>query len=479
MLDQRLELAPAESAPIYDDRQWEDICQFHPKQALATAAADHYLFTLFGGSRGPGKSRWLRWWLLRFLLQAHTLLGLTGVRAGLFCEDYPQLRDRQISKIRIEFPPYMGTLKETASDGLAFYLGEGYGSGILALRNLDDPSKYQSAEFAAIGVDELTKNPVTTFNTLRGSLRWPGIARTPFVAASNPGSIGHLWVKQYWIDRIYPPEMQHLASEFAFVKALATDNPSLDESYWDMLNSLPPDLARAWVLGDWNVFAGQAFGGFTARHVVEPFELPRHFPKWRAVDWGFRNPWCCLWLARDPDIGRIIVYRELYQDLLTDRQQAAMILDNSPKGEAAKITDADPSMWATKNKDGVTFSTADEYRAGGVVLTKADNDRMGGKRKIDTLLMDLPDGKPGLIVFSTCENLVRTLPALPYDTVHVEDVDTAAEDHGYDALRYGLTRVTPRPRKLPTVGEMSVRDAILARARLGGNGSGNLRSNDL
>jgi nitrate reductase beta subunit len=104
-------------------------------------------------------------------------------------------------------------------------------------------------------------------------------------------------------------------------------------------------------------------------------------------------------------------------------------------------------MWTKKNFEDKTFSTFDEYAAEGVPLTKADNDRMTGKRKVSTLLEDLDDGRPGLIVFSNCVNLIRTLPALPYDKTRVEDVDTAAEDHAYDGLRYGLTQIVPRPRK--------------------------------
>lgn len=461
------------------DVTWAELCQWLPKQDIATAAADTYKYTLYGGARGPGKSRWLRWYLLRFLLQAYSVLHLSNVHVGLFCEDYRQLADRQISKIRFEFPAELGRVKQTDTDGLAFFLGPEWGGGVLCLRNLDDPSKYQSAEFAAIGVDELTKNPVETFNVLRGSLRWPGIEHAPFLAGTNPGSIGHLWVKAYWIDRVYPAELEPVRNEFAFVKALPSDNPYLGQDYWDMLNTLPPDLARAWVKGDWDVFAGQAFSGWSDRNICEPFELPKHFPKWRAVDWGHRNPFCAGWLALDPDIGRIYVYRELYETELTDRQQAAMIRESSPLSEKINITLADPSMWAKKNKDGVVFTTADEYRKNGIILTQADNDRLIGKRKVDNLLMNLPDGLPGLIVFSTCTNLIRTLPALPYDDVNVEDVDSASEDHAYDMLRYGLSRVNPKPRK-PAPGDvLSVKDALLAKIRPGLAHTGGLRSRDL
>jgi hypothetical protein len=85
-----------------------------------------------------------------------------------------------------------------------------------------------------------------------------------------------------------------------------------------------------------------------------------------------------------------------------------------------------------------------------VQLTQADNNRLNGKRKIDRLLEDLPDGKPGLLVFETCSNLIRTLPAMAYDKRHPEDIDTTQEDHAVDALRYALTSLregSPRQEK--------------------------------
>lgn len=471
----------ARNPPPTEDVDWDDLCNFTPKQLIASDAAETHLFTLFGGARGPGKSRWLRWWLVRFLVVVFEQLHLPGVRAGLFAENYPELRDRQISKIKIEMPLWLGEVKETQADGLGFFLRPEWGGGMLALRNLDDPSKYQSAEFAAIGVDELTKNTVDVFNILRGSLRWPGIPRAPFVAATNPGSIGHLWVKNYWVDRQYPPELEQLAAEFAFVPALPRDNPHLPAGYWAQLNTLPPDLARAWVEGDWNVFMGQAFSGWTARNVSEPFEIPRTWRRWRAIDWGYRNPFCCLWLARDPDIGRVIVYRELYETGLTDPQQAAAITDASPKIEKIAVTYADPAMWAKKNVRGIVTSSADEYRLNKVVLTEGDNNRLEGKRKVDRMLMPMLDGLPGLIVFNTCTNLVRTLPALPYDELQTEDVDTDSEDHAYDALRYGLSRVEPRPAPPKSPALQDVKDALVARLRpgLARVGAGGLGSKDL
>ncbi len=365
------------------------------------------------------------------------------MRVGLFCEDYPSLEGRQISKIEAEFPRSWGELRDSKKTGLGFYLNQKLGSGVIQLLNLDDVSKYQSFEFAVIGIDELTKNALRVFNILRGSKRWPGISRTYFLAGTNPGGRGHLWVKNYWIDHKYPKEMMPLAKEFAFIRALPSDNPYLDQSYWDELNTLPPDLYKAWVLGDWNVFEGQALTGWNEEiHVIDPFDIPDNWLRWRAVDWGWANPFCCLWFAKSPDIGRTYVYRELYLTGLTDQQQARLIKDNTPPDEHINLTYADPSMWAKKNYEGMMTSTAEEYLKEGIALTRADNDRLSGKRKVDRLLGNLADGKPGLQFFRSCINSIATLPALPRDEHNVEDVDTSAEDHAYDALKYGLTNTS-------------------------------------
>lgn len=435
---------------IGDRLETINVLGFTPRQAEAWAQLASHRFLLYGGARGGGKSRFLRWGGIGLLMD-HAAAGRRGVVGALFCSTYPELRDRQVSKIDMEFPKWLGDLRDSQQFGLAFHVAEEYGGGVLQLRNLDDPSKYKSSEFAFILIDELTQiaDPAV-FHTLRGSLRWAGVRRPQFIAASNPDGPGNLWVRQLWIERDYPPELQPLADEFCFVQSLPTDNPHLDDSYWQDLKTLPPDLRRAWLEGDWYVFSGQAFKSWrTERHIIKPFEIPKHWLRFRGIDWGYASPFCCLWIARNPDNGRVVVYRELYGKELTDRQQARMIADLTPQDERISTSYADPSMWARSTLDNVT-STADQYLAAGVQLTQADNNRLNGKRKIDRLLEDLPDGKPGLLVFETCSNLIRTLPAMAYDKRHPEDIDTTQEDHAVDALRYALTSLregSPRQEK--------------------------------
>ena len=86
-------------------------------------------------------------------------------------------------------------------------------------------------------------------------------------------------------------------------------------------------------------------------------------------------------------------------------------------------------------------------------MSKANNDRLGGKRAVNRMLADGPDGKPLLQVFDCCENFIRTFPLLVRDEGKPEDVDTDGEDHAYDALRYLLTNYRFRERDEDTGSE--------------------------
>ncbi len=279
--------------------------------------------------------------------------------------------------------------------------------------------------------------------------------RKPFaVLTANPGGIGHDYymrlfdledehAEHYKVKHLLNPNNQY--SDTYFIPSYIADNEiglERDPDYEKRLRERDPDLAEAYIKGNWHIFSGMAFREWNREiHVVEPFEIPWSWPKWRAVDWGYAEPACCLWLARDIDSGRVYVYREWYQAGMTDRQQATTIATYSPSEEGVSITFADPSMWVSKNVDGKISSGADEYRKNGVPLWKADNNRLNGKKKVHGLLANLADGKPGLVFFSNCVNSIRTIPKLARSTANAEDVGGSQEDHAYDCLRYGLSNV--------------------------------------
>lgn len=315
---------------------FSELCGFFDKQWNATQIADAHRYTLYGGSRGPGKSYWLRWYQLRRLMRWGAQ-GYKHVRVGLFCEDYPSLVERQVSKIAVEFPSWLGEIKDTRNDGLCFFLKPRYGSGKIALRNLDDPSKYQSAEFAGIAIDELTKNRETVFDMLRGSLRWPGIKDTYFVAASNPNGVGQRWARAYFVERSLPDNLKGKEDQFAFVPGSPRDNPHLDTSYWEMLDTLPDKLRQAWRDGNWYVtFEGVVYAEFGAENLTDdepdpnlPFEL--------AVDDGYIDPRAILFIQRTST--RILVFDELYHSKHLGETCVREVLDKCIAMAGKKLPD--------------------------------------------------------------------------------------------------------------------------------------------
>lgn len=228
--------------------KFSELAKFLPKQKEAQEASKRFKFTLYGGSLGSGKSYWLRWMMVYWLVKLYAKTGQKGIRAGLFCEDYPSLNDRHLSKVKYEFPAWLGRYNQQFHE---FTLAPEYGSGVIAFRNLDDPEKYLSVEFAIMGVDEINRNQVVTFRELRKRLRWAGIKDVRFLAACNP--IGEAWVKNWWVKRMFPPE-ENEQYEFVFVPALPTDNPYLDASYYKSLESLPENQRKAFLEGNWDAF---------------------------------------------------------------------------------------------------------------------------------------------------------------------------------------------------------------------------------
>ncbi len=410
------------------------------------------------------------------------LLEIPGAAAVLFRRSFPDLSraDGPIRSLREEIPRELGTYN--ANDRLWTF----HNGSTLELAHLgrdEDVTKYQGAAYQLIVWEEATQFTEYQFLYMMSRLRAAGSVAalmaakdiTPrVILTTNPGGVGHAWVKARYVDP-YPAGKAWRPAPNAddpnpgtrlFIPAYVTDNPHVDPGYIDRLNRLDPDTRRALRDGDWDVYAGQRFRHFRRDiHVIEPEELPLSLggtPRGVGVDYGLDAPFCALWGAVLPD-GLVVVYRELYQAGLTAAQQADAIADAEVEGErlprrGRPIPIAlDPSTWARSphhpasvKGPGVTVggidpdtpppgSIAAAYTDvfGGEVV-KARNDRLAGVAGVSDKLRVRPDGLPRLLIYSTCRNLIRTLPALPRDPRRVEDVDTRAEDHAFDALKYLL-----------------------------------------
>jgi len=448
-----------------------DVAKFTPRQLEVCAALDDfYKYILYGGALGGGKSYLLRWIAVRILMKIYAKYGLTMVPVMLACEDYPTLKDRQISKIVREFPPWLGKYHDDhKAYGKCFILAPEYGSGIICLRNLDDPSKYQSAEFAAILVDELTKNRIETFTDLRMRCRWPGIPdeECPFIGGTNPGGIGHNYCKAYWISKVYPPEFIHpidYRNAFKFIPSKAEDNPHLDKAYWQMLNTLPEHLRKAFRDGSWDIFQGQAFTFMREYHVTKALPIPKHAPIYTTFDWGFGAPFAWGWWWVDAD-GRGYRFSEFYGWNGTPNQglrwEDSRIADEIIKREVElskrydisfhnAIRKAGPDCFQKKpdyKGGGQGPSTAEVFASRGLYLSPGDPRRelkirqFRERLKIPVDAQGKQNGLPMLMVYEECDQFIRTIPDIVVHPNNPEDVDDKGEDHIYDeACHFAMAR---------------------------------------
>jgi hypothetical protein len=377
-----------------------------------------------------------------------------GVQIGYFRRTYPELTgpDSAVPKAYEIFR----TLASANNDGKDWHFENGSEVYFRYCQSEKDVYTYQSQAFDILIIDEATSFTWMIVDYLltrnRTTAKVNNLVKPFAVFLSNPGNVGHVWYSQLF-DVLKEHGEHHQAKELTnpngklsktyFIPAFLDDNiigVSRDPGYEDRLMERDADVAKALRYGDWTVFAGQAFRAWNPeKHKIRQFEIPAHWPKWRATDWGEAAPFCTLWLTKDLDTSRVFVYREVYQRNMTDAQQARLIKESTPPDERIKLHYADPSMWSEKNLRGLVGSSATEYAAEGVPLIKANNDRIQGKRTISRLLADLPDGRPGLQVFETCDNLCKQMGTLVSSKKNPEDVDTTQEDHAYDTLRYGLT----------------------------------------
>jgi hypothetical protein len=302
------------------------------------------------------------------------------------------------------------------------------------------------------GVEECGNypNPEPIFK-LFGALR----GNSPqLILTFNPGGSGHHWLKEKFIKpapkgwKILQWELGNGKKvDYIYIPSRVHDNQILlnkDPGYIDRLHMVgSPELVRAWLEGDFEIHEGSYFPEFSGKHILTPFNVPKHWPKYLGFDWGYRSPFAAVWGAvssgkGDDGVemtipkGAIVIYRELWGKQIENKEQAERIASLSI-GESVHAV-ADPSIFTSQGGPSINdqFNTVfakykhPSFRA-------ADNDRVSGWSQIRRRLQADP---PMLYIFSTCPYLLESLPALQLDPKNHEDVDTMGDDHIADALRY-------------------------------------------
>jgi hypothetical protein len=509
---------------------------FTPKQSKALQSQATEI--LYGGAAGGGKS---------FFMRALAIL-LCGLIPGLNVYLFRRIRE-DLVKNHMEgtggFPVMLAPLiisghVRIVEDEIRFWNG----SKIFLCHCKDekDRFKYLGAEIHVLLVDELTMFTDVIYRFLRGRLRAPGLefpdwavkffkdkfgvdlpAKIPLIlAGSNPGNIGHGWVKAAFIDGASPFALRRMSKDEGgmlrqYIPARLEDNPHIDtDDYEGKLSGLgSKELVKAMRHGDWNIVAGAFFDNIREdKHLLPSFTPPKHWTRFRSFDWGSAKPfsvgwWCIVepgeWVKfRDGTErmlpgGALVRYREWYGVKRDENGQskpnAGLRLSAQAVGrgimerEAGEKVDenlsrADPSLW---KEDGGPSNAENMQRCDpknpsanvGPRFQPADNTRTTGWQQMYSRLAweEVDDGEPMLYVTEDCRDWWRTVPALQHDENRTEDVDSDMEDHAADDTRYAcmgrpISRV-PKPRE-PTGPKPWTLDWVIAqdeaRKKQGANG---------
>jgi hypothetical protein len=328
------------------------------------------------------------------------------------------------------------------------------------------PKKYRAGE---IGPDGKTVNP------------WDLFPRV--LCGSNPGNVGHHWVKREFITPVPPLSIWDTPDDAGgmhrqYVPARIADNPiglAEDPDYPKRMRGLhDPGLVKAMEDGDWNVVAGGYFPEFSmSRHVVKPFEIPKTWRRFTGTDWGSARPFSTGWYAIAQDDlnvtgtignpillprGSLVRYREWYGAKPNESNVGLKLpIESWAKGVLMR-SKSDPDI----DYDVCDTSMFDEdggpslaeramkvvYKGKKLRLRPADKRRLPGWNQMRQRLQgdDPLNGldQPTIFFFDVCRDAIRTLEALQHDETNVEDADTDGEDHAPDEIRYGCMS---RPRK--------------------------------
>lgn len=463
-------------------------------QALAMSCPANIL--LFEGTRGPGKTDAQ---ILKFRANVGKGYGRFW-RGIIFDRAYKNLDDVISKSERwfSQFDDGARFLRSKSDYKWVWPTGEEL--LFRQFQDVKDYWNYHGQEFAYIGWNELCKFPdAKPFDMMMSCNRTsflpaehspdpsnplPPIPLQVF-ATTNPYGVGHNWVKHRFIDvappgklvrtstDVFNPQTQkRMTIEQTQVRLFGSykENRFLDPLYVANLENIKEEnRRRAWLLGDWNIVAGGAFDDLwkDTTHILPRFVVPKEWQIFRSFDWGSTKPfsvgWWCVTNGEEISIGRkrytfppktLIRFAEWYGSeeigsneglRIGSRAIAEGILEREHKllnegwiQRTPRPGPADSSIFDDGDAD--DDSIARKMEDAGVYWQRA-NKGPGSRKNGLQILRDRMEASTtgegaGLYFTDNCKFAKALIPVLPRDEDDPDDVDTDAEDHLYDEMRY-------------------------------------------
>ena len=445
-----------------------------PKQELFLSLP--YYEVLFGGAKGPGKTDAL-------LAESTRQLNKPAYQSIIFRRTQPKLTEI----IERSYKWFSNTQASWNGEKHRWtwpdrnFIAFGY------CKDEKDKYNYQGHEYGFMGFDQIEEFTETMYLFLLSQNRSSNKnIRCYTRSTSNPGNIGHAWVKSRFIDKLdrngKPKYFKRVNDEDiettkddpnalsrAFVFATVDDNPALilnDPDYLRRLEMLNETDKKALRWGDWDIFAGQYFKEWSRLiHILPSIDLTALHTKFTALDYGYTQPASIGWYACFVD-GRVVRYREFYSEGYTYEDLAYKFLELN-NDEVIEYMVADPSIWGDKSHHisarkkygeevkGESGAETMQKILKDIPIVRGDNSRLIGWNRIREYIKPYINQHNEIIakfqVTENCRNLTRTLPGLIHDEFNKEDLDTSGEDHCADETRYALMSrpIKPEPPEKP------------------------------
>jgi hypothetical protein len=426
----------------------------------------------YGGARGGGKTEssigdWLE----------HSGTYGEGAIGIFFRRKYVQLAE-VIARTKQIFPKLGGKYNEQRREWLM------PGGGRLKFAYLErdsDAEEYQGHSYTRVYVEEVTNFPSPSpINKLRATLRSGTGVPTGMRLTGNPGGPGHNWVKLRYITPApagyklltesceieVDGVLKHVELDRVFIPSKLKDNQMLlrnDPTYVLRLRQSGSEaLVRAWLEGDWDVVDGAFFAEFSDKHILQhewASRIPPHALRFRSFDWGSAKPFSVGWYAlSDGTWGlpadALYKYREWYgavgpnKGLKMTADLVAQGIIEREKGEVIRYGVADPAIFIRNGGPSIAETMAIHK----CMWKRGDNKRIPGWQQLRQRLVGA-NGEPMIYFDETCEASIEQLPTIQHDEGDPEDIDTDAEEHALDEIRYaGMSRPW-QPRTAPNSAE--------------------------
>ena len=413
----------------------------------------------FGGARGGGKS-----WAIRDKAK-RLCFHYQGIKILIVRRTFPELLNNHITPLQDSLPIESARYYKTEK---LFRFTNGSSIKFGYCNNDKDLDQYQGAEFDIIFLDEATQLKETWIRKITACLRGANDFPKRIYYTCNPGGVSHQYLKRLFIDKRY--EEGENPEDYTFIQSLVTDNKALMKAqpdYIKQLEALPHKLKEAWLYGKWDLPEGQFFEDFRATpdvelcrkagisidearkqrrftHVIKPFDIPRGWNIMRSYDFGYHKPFSLGYWAIDYD-GILYRILDVYGCTGTPDEGVKWTPDeqfkyfmelerNHPWLKGRKIVDsvADPAIWDSSRGESIA-ETAYQY---GIYFSRGDHERIPGWMQVHYRLQFDENGYPRMYFFDNCKAAIRTLPLMSYSHTKPEDIDTTAEDHCPDEIRY-------------------------------------------